>query len=213
MFMTEPEYKETLDLLSKSKKPTLLLEELDIWAREFLQAVVYNYFCDTTKNGLLRLRLVLWDFATERKMHDGPNLDKAKQRKVAEKFAELARIYQIHQEYWDAEDIFVCYETIRDEIQKDILKRVGAGIRKIRHPDIWKIEIFFENIHIFYETDEQIIRNQENGVSDNVKCQCSQLVKKHDVYNVFPQGANCIFSSHQTINEKFHGNMFFYYHG
>ena len=149
MFMTEPEYKETLDLLSKSKKPNLLLEELDIWAREFLQAVVYNYFCDTTKNGLLRLRLVLWDFATEREMHDGPNLDKTKQRKVAEKFAELARTYQVHQEYWNAEDIFVCYETIRDEIQKDILKRVGAGIRNIRHPDIWKIEIFLR-AYIFF---------------------------------------------------------------
>ena len=52
-------------------------------------------------------------------MHDGPNLDKTKQRKVAEKFAELARTYQVHQEYWNAEDFFVCYETIRDEIQKE----------------------------------------------------------------------------------------------
>ena len=65
MFMTEKEYKETLDLLSKNKKPDSLLEELDIWAREFFQVVVYNYFCDITSNGLLRLRLVLWDFATE----------------------------------------------------------------------------------------------------------------------------------------------------
>jgi len=211
MFMTEEEYQETLDLLSKNKQPEFLLKDLIVWAKEYLQVDVYNYFCDYAISGFLRLRLVLWDFATERKMHDGPNLDKKKQRKVAEKFAELARTYQMHREYWDAKDIFVCYETIRDEIQKDILKRAGAGIRNIQHPDIWKIEIFFESVHIFYETDEQIIRNQENGVSDNIKCQCTQLVKMYDVYNVFSDGVNCIFSSHQTIDEKFRGNMFYYY--
>lgn len=213
MFMTENEFNDTLALLSGKKKPGTLISDLKAWARDILQVEVYNYFCDYTTNGLLRVRLVLWDFAAERKMHDGPNLNKKTQTKVAEKFAELARLYQVHREYWDAKDIFVCYETIRDEIQKDILKRVGVAIRNIHHPDIWKIEIFFENIHIFYETDEQIVQNKENGTSDNIKYQCSQLVKMYDVYNVFPDGANCTFSSHQTIDEKFHGNMFYYYNG
>lgn len=211
--MTEKEFNETLDLLSGKKEPGALIRDLKMWAVDSLQVEVYNYFCDRTTNGLLRVRLVLWDFATERKMHDGPNLDKMKQKQVAEKFAELARLYQVHQEYWDASDIFVCYETIRDEIQKDILKRVGGAVRNIQHPDIWKIEIFFETIHIFYETDEQIARNRENGTSDNLKQQCTQMVMMHDVYNVFSDGANCTFSSHQTIDEKFRGNMFYYYHG
>ena len=140
-------------------------------------------------------------------------MDKNKQQKVAEKFAELARMYQVNREYWEAGNIFVCYETIRDEMQKDILKRVGAGIRSIQHPNLWKIEIFFESIHIFYETDEQIMRNRENGTSDDIIRRCTQLVKMYDVHNVFPDGANCTFSSHQTINEKFHGNMFYYYNG
>lgn len=169
MFMTETELSETLDLLSGRRSRSVLLNELGTWAESVFQVKVYNYFCDCTKNGLLRVRLVLWDFATERKMHDGPNLDKMKQKQVAEKFAELARLYQVHQEYWNAEDIFVCYETIRDEIQKDILKRVSGAIKGLRHPDLWKIEIFFESVHFFYETDEQIARNAENGTSENLK--------------------------------------------
>lgn len=213
MFMTEKEFNETVDLLSGRVEPGSLLAGIKVWAREALEVEVYNYFCDRTSNGLLRLRLVLWDFTVERKMHEGPNLDKKKQELAAEKFAELARLHHVHNEYWDAKDIFVCYETIRDEIQKDILKRAGAGIRNILHPDIWKIEIFFEGIHIFYETDEQILRNQENGTSDEIRRQCTQFVKMYDVHNAFPDGANCTFTSHQTLDEKYGGNMFNYYRG
>lgn len=213
MFMTEKEFNKTVDLLSGRVEPGSLLAGLKVWAREDLQVEVYNYFCDHTSNGLLRLRLVLWDNAVERKMCDGPNLDKKKQALIAEKFSQLARLHNVHSEYWDAKDIFVCYETIRDEIQKDILDRAGAGIRNIQHPDIWKIEIFFEGIHIFYETDEQVLRNRENGVSDEIKRQCTQFVKMYDVHNAFPDGANCTFTSHQTLDEKYQGNMFYYYKG
>ena len=213
MFMTEKEFNETVDLLSGRREPSSLLDALKIWAKEVLGVDIYNYFCDYIANGPLRLRLVLWDFAVERKMHDGPNLDKKKQALVAEKFAQLARLHHVHNEYWDAENIFVCYETIRDEIQKDILKRAGAGIRNILHPDIWKIVIFFEGIHIFYETDEQVLRNQENGTSDEIRRQCTQFVKMYDVHNAFPDGANCTFTSRQTLDEKYSGNMYYYYHG
>jgi len=148
MFMTEDEYKETLDLLSKKSEPNLLLKELAIWAKEVLQVDVYNYLCDYTSNGLTRLRLVLWDYAMERKMNDGPNFDKNKQKAVADKFAELARVNLLHQDYWDANNVFVCYETICDEIQKNIVKGVRDEITSIQHPDIWKIEVFFQSIHI-----------------------------------------------------------------
>ena len=213
MFMTEDEYKETLDLLSKIKEPNMLLRELTLWAKEVLQVDVYNYLCDYTSNGLKRLRLVLWDYAIEQRMKDGPNFDESKQKAIADKFAELARANQLHQDYWDGNDVFVCYETICDEIKKDILKLVRNEITSIQHPDIWKIEVFFESIHIFYETDEQISCNSQNGVSENIESQCTQLVKKYDQYNAFNDGANCIFTSHQTLDEKYAGSTYYYYHG
>ncbi len=211
--MTEDEYKETLDLLSKKSEPNVLLKELTVWAKEVLQVDVYNYLCDYTSNGLKRLRLVLWDYAVEQKMYDGPNFDMNKQKAVADKFAELARANQLHQDYWDANDVFVCYETICDEIQKDVLKGVRNEITSIQHPDIWNIEVFFQSIHIFYETNEQITCNNENGVSENIKNQCTQIVKKFDQYNVFPDGAICKFTSHQTLDEEYAGSTYYYFHG
>jgi len=211
MFMTKEEYNETLDLFSGKEKPGFLLRDLKLWAKDNLQIEVYNYLCDYTINKLWRLRLVLWDPEDENKMHDGPNYDKSKQRQVAKKFAELARLYQVHPKYWNEEDIFVCCETIRDEIQMDILKRARADIKNIQIPDLWRIDIFFTTIHIFYETDAQIECNKRNGVSDYLQRRCTKIVKKYDVYNAFADGASCIFSSWQTVNEKFEGNMFYYY--
>lgn len=213
MFLKEEEYRETLALLSKKSEPDCLLKEMRIWAKEFLQVEVYNYLCDYTSNGLRRLRLVLWDDAAVSKMHDGMNLDKNKQKAVAERFARLSWAYQKYPEYQDAGKVFVCYETIRDEIQKRILQDIKAEIMKIRYPGLWRIDVFFESIHIFYETDQQVVCNETNGVSNEIRRFCTQILKKHDLYNVFPDGANCTFSSHQTITEKYKGNMFFYYHG
>lgn len=210
MFMTKEEFNETLDLLSGKAQPSALLDELRIWARDALQAEVFNYFCDYATSGRVWLRLVLWDYKTHRVFY-GPNCDKRKQKAVAEKFSELARLHQVHREYWDSRDISVGYETLCDEIQKDIIYRVADEIKGIQHPDIWKIDIHFESIHIFYETDEQIVRNEENGTSDDIKRRCTELVKPYDVHNAFPDGANCVFTSHQTLDEKYAGNMYFYF--
>lgn len=211
MFMSEQEYNATLDLLNKKTLPGPLLKELQVWAKETLQIEVYNYLCNIAVSGLLRLQLVVWDYAMRKKLMDGPNYDHHKQDLVAEKFAELAGKYQIHREYWDARDIFVCCETIRDEIQSRILEEVDKEVKSIHHPDIWKITPSTATIHVFYHTDEQITRNAQNGVSESIKQQCTQLVKKHDVHNVFPNGANLVFTSQQTLNEKYAGSMFYYF--
>ena len=211
MFLTEENYNETMDLMVGRKEPSLLLKDLIDWAKDSLQVNVFNYICDDTDNGLRRLRLVLWDYEAAKKVHDGPNYDKKKQSQVAKKFAELCCAYKMHKEYEDHERVFVGFETICDEIQKRVMKKATAEIGQIQHPDIWKIDICFGSVHIFYETDAQISANAGNGISDNLKNQCTQIIRKYDEHNVYSTGAKCVFSSHQTVNEKYAGSMFYYY--
>jgi len=45
------------------------------------------------------------DYIQQKKLMDGANYDKAIQKAYAEKFAELARKYDMHPEYHKAEDI------------------------------------------------------------------------------------------------------------
>lgn len=211
MFLTEEKYKETLELIYGNRVATSWLEELQTWAKETLQLEVCNYVCDYANSGLLRLKLVLWDKKAMLTMFKGMNLNVSKQKKIASKFAELARKYKIHKEYWNELDIFVCYETIYEEIQKKVLKIAENEIRGIKHPDIWNIGPFFEKIYVFYETDEQVVKNEEDGTSDNIRRICAQIVSKYDEYNVYADGIECIFDSHQTIEEKYQGNMYFYF--
>jgi len=203
--MTNKQFSKTLDLLSGKAQPNELLKELQIWARDALRAEVYNYFCNRT------LTLVLWDYKAHNMMLDGTHYDKAKQKAVAEKFSELAKLHQVHCKYWDAKDISVCYDTLCDGIRSDIFCRIADEINDIQHPDIQQTVIYSGRIHIFYETDEQIVRNGENGTSDEIKCRFSELIKPHDVYNAFPDGADCIFTSRQTLDEKFDGKLSNYY--
>lgn len=210
MFLDDEEYRHVVGLMGKEIQPSPLLVELKAWAEKEMQLKVYDYICDYTTNGMIRLRIVLWDHEAMIRMHKGANLDPKKQKKFQKVFAELAQKYNLHKEYWDGNSIFVCYETIKDEIQKRVLKQARSEIEKIFDPDIWRIEFIFEGIHIFYETDEQVRLNTENGKSRAIWQKCTEVVRKYDFCDAFKEGANCTFTSRQTLNEKYNGSMFFY---
>lgn len=210
MFLNDKEYTHVIGLIRKEIQPDPLLIELKIWAEKELQLRVYDYICDYAKSGLKRLRIVLWDHETMRKMYKGANPDSEKQRKFQKIFAELAQKYDVHKEYRNSDSIFVCYETVKDEIQKRVLKLARPEIEKISDPDIWKIEFIFGGIHIFYETDEQVTINAENGKSYAIWKKCTEIAKKYDFCGAFRNGVNCTFTSHQTLDTKYNGSMFYY---
>ncbi len=45
----------------------------------------------------------------------------------------------------------------------------------------------------------------------SIRRKCTDIVKKYDVHNAFADGAQCVFSSRQTVDEKYQGSMFYYY--
>lgn len=106
--------------------------------------------------------------------------------KFQDEFALLAQKYQEHISYQSADRIFVCCETMKDEIQQRVLKNVKNEIYALGKGDVWKIEIIFATIHIFYETDFQVEAHSIDGVSDLLREKCSYIVKKYDNFNVFP---------------------------
>ena len=105
MFLTEEQYNRILSLLDKRIASGPLLGELNQWSEEQYHLKVHDYICDQTNNGLTRLKIVVWDYIQQKKLMDGANYDKAIQKAYAEKFAELARKYDMHPEYHKAEDI------------------------------------------------------------------------------------------------------------
>lgn len=210
MFLEPKQYEHVIEILSGKIKPEPLLAQLQEWARRTMEIEVYDFSCDYSKSGFLRLQIILWDREEYREMHCSGNYDPKKQKMFAVKFAELAKAHNVHKEYWNADDIFVSYDTIADEIQKRILQNSKVKIMEIKHPDIWKMENIFEGIHVFYQTDQQIEDHEKDGLSNRIEQMCSEIVKRDDPFGVFEQGIKCVFTSKQTLDEKYAGSMFYY---
>lgn len=210
MFLTDAEYNHVTGLLNGTISPTPLLQELSAWTKENFQVDIYDYCCDSTVNGLTRMRVVVRDYKAQDFMKDGVNYNPKIQRRFQEKFAELARKYGVHPEYHNADDIFVCCETVRDQIAGKTLWQARDQIYALKTGDIWKIEIIFSSVHIFYETDEQVERHSEDGTSELLRQKISSIVKYYDRYEAFESGVSCVFTSHQTLDEKYKGSMFYY---
>lgn len=212
MFLSEQEYQHVLDLMDGRVPASSLLMELAAWTQDQFRVKVYDYICDHTVNNLTRLRVVVWDHVAEKAFRQEVNYDKAIQLQFQEKFAALARKYQVHPEYHDAGNIFVCWETVKDQIMGKTLwrSRMEFFNIKLSRDDIWKIEVIFESVHIFYETDAQVEAHARDGVSEELRRRITDIVRLDDKYGVFDQGVSCVFTSHQTLDEKYKGSMFYY---
>ena len=105
--------------------PDPVLKGLDDWCQKSIGIRVYDYFCGCTRGGRLRVKIVLWDQNAKKKVMKGPNFDEKKQKNFAGKFAELSRKYQLNRDYQNESRLFICYDTIRDQLQHQILEMAG----------------------------------------------------------------------------------------
>ena len=210
MLLSGQEYSHAVDILAGRTGREPLLQEFEEWFEETFGLKVYDYICDVTKAGRVRLKVVLWDKDCRKKLMKGANPDFRKQKKIGEKFSELCRTYRKHEAYYRADGLLVCYDTLQDEIGKRILKQAESRIKAAAEQDIRRVEIIFSSVHVFFETEEQAERHLHDGVCEAVNRQISSIVKEYDCFGAFPEGIRCIFTSLQTLNEKYEGNMFYY---
>lgn len=210
MLLSEQEYAHAAGILAGRIDREALLREFDGWFGDAFGMKVYDYICGFTNAGRVRLKVVLWDNECRKRMMKGTNPDFRKQERVGQKFSELCRKYRVHPAYYRAEDILVCYDTLQDELRKRILKQESARIKAVKGQDICRVEIIFDSVHIFFGTDAQAECHLCDGVCEAVNRQISGIIKEHDSFGVFPEGIQCVFTSLQTLREKYEGNMFYY---
>ena len=210
MLLREEEYSHAIAILDGREEKGPLFTELEQWFEETYSLRVYDYFCERTNAGRPRLRLLLWDRDCVGKMKKGANPDERKQRRTAEKFAALCVRHNMHPTYQRPGDFLVTCDTLRDEIPKRALQRCAGEIRSIEAPDIWRVEILFDRVHVFFETDEQKNRHQDDGVCGSIRRKLDAIAERHDPFGAFAEGVQCVFTSRQTLDEKYDGNMFYY---
>ena len=212
MFLTDEQYNEIIAMLDGSIEQSPLLKELEAWFNKEFEILIFGYLCERTINNLTRLKIVIWSdkFQHIFREKDSVNYDKKIQEKIAIKFSQLAVKYNLHPEYHNYKDIFVCTDTLSDQIASKTMWSVKDRVMSLATGDIWKIYLSGGHVHIFYETDEQIEQHKNDGLNDRIKHQIWDIVKSVDKYNVFYKGVGCTFTSQQTLEEKYSGSMYFY---
>ncbi len=211
MFISEEEFDRILAIMQAKVVKSPLHEELEQWVKNEFDKKIYGYICDYARPDLLRLVIVFFRMEDYQDFCNQYNYIEQIQLKFADKFARLARKYHIHPEYHGSHRVFVCYESMEDQIQQKTLNMAKEELYALAHNEVWKVLLEFEHIVIFYHTDEEINRYEEDGTSQALRQKCSEIVKKYDVYGVFPKGLSCEFCSKQTLDEKYSGNMYYFY--
>lgn len=200
MLLTEQQYLHAIDLLRCPEKKDLFLVELQQWFYQHYQIHLYAYFYDLTHEHITRLKLIVWS--------DEQHFVRQKSQKdIQEYWTYLTQKY--HQD-WISKPEIITYDTLKDEIQKRILKQTSDLIQNIYYPEIWKIKIIFDQVHIFFETDEQCQISKRLGINDQINQKILEIVQPYDEFHVFDDSFSCVFTSHQTLDEKYQGSMFLY---
>lgn len=211
MFLSDKQYAHAMELYTKRKQPSPLLTELAAWAYTAYDITVIDYICEQNDRQGLILRLVLWNLAERMRIFDQThNYDPQIQRAVLAKFRELSEKYHLHPEYLHAEKVFVGYETLQDQMMQEIIRRAGNKLRALTHRDISKTLLQYLSLHIFYETDLKITENAANGISASIETKCQKILQKYDTHRVWQNHKVCQFSSMETLNRDYKGNLFYY---
>ncbi len=210
MFLDERQRNYIIELMRGTAKKPPVLARLSEWAMDKYGLKIYGYFFDIIRNDALpRLRIVLWDKAVQESLRTefDHSFDREIQRSFREKFLSIAKEEGILPPYRNLDRTFVFFETIEDELQKIILREAKPELETLVTGDIKKLFIAFENVHIFFETDEQLLRHKTDGTNEAIKQQCTEIAQKYDEFGAFKNGVICCFSSIQTLNEQFGGSI------
>ncbi len=216
MFLEDKELKHVKDLMRGTAKPDGVLTELKQFFLNEFSCEIYAYLCDVLADGRHRLRFIVWDednrkafyIATDKYL--GP--DDRMIDKIKTKFSELCRTYQVHQDYRSPENYFAVPTEIKSDLLKEIQDKVLNHIRRYLEniKDVKKTAFCFGTVHVFYETDADIENNAENGLSDKIGNDIYKIKKAVDEFGACQNGG-VIFSSIQTLNEKYGGSTQYYF--
>lgn len=121
MFLSEEQYIHAKELHENTTEPSPLLADLSDWSVKEFGIGVIDYICDRRLDGKLRMIPVLWDEKEVDMFRWCCNYNPKIQRAFARKFAELCKKYQLHSEYIRPGNVFVAYESLKEELEKRLI--------------------------------------------------------------------------------------------
>ena len=213
MFLEDKELNYLIELMRGTAKKPPVLTRLAEWAKDRYGMEIYGYFLDVIRNGTLpRLRIVLWDkYAVSAVRDECGNYDAGIQKQFAERFIAIAKEEGVLPDYRNLDKLFVCFTNVDSDLKDRIFVEARAELKQLKQGDIQDILMCLGYISILYETDEQLLRHETDGKTEELKRICTEIVRKYDEFGVFKDSVPFRFSSRQTVDEQYEGNLYYFF--
>lgn len=207
-------FEETLELKRGHLEENVILMEMGSFMLRNFGIQLRNFYYETLADGReKRLNLIYDGDGDREKVWRKLDQDTQVRCIISDKFIELCQIYEFP--LWNPKDRFyISYYDLQEGIKREIIRCASEELHLapsiFGQDTIRKVYLEFTEVHIFYETNQDIKEFATNGLSDSIEQYCSQTVKKYDEFQLFQNKQICKFVSNEILNRDFSGNMFYY---
>lgn len=208
------EVNDAISLINGQRKTDEFLEDFKLFFRKEFNLNLLAFSCKED-GGYKKVKFVLWDKASVESFYISTDayygLDSNKTESIKKEFSFLCKKYNVYSDYFDVQDYVVVPKSIKEEIAKIVLRKTETDIHRYitAYPAVKKALVFDTTVYIFYETDNDIILYADNGLNTTIKKGIYEMLGNADEFNVV-DSVHVVFTSVQTLNEKYRGNMYLY---
>ena len=207
MFLEDKDIQKVLDTINGRTPEDEVLKDMKVFFKEEFDINILDYICDRTKDGLLRLKIMVWDVKDTVMFLCCP--DRELENKIRDRFSKACRDHGLNSEYFDPESYFSVVSDFRSDVEKilmtdDTIKKIDVVLR--RHPEVMSHRYSIPTVFVFYKTDEDIETNYENGLSTKIREEISGVLGSVAGFEDRMLG-DVRFSSLETFEVRYKGNF------
>ncbi len=217
MFLTEEDVNKVIRTVRGITPEDAVLTYMKQYFRDKYDICILDYICSTEKFGppgqkSKRVQFITWDMKESRKCPTA--FDMGVRKNVKKVFARVCQDNALHPDFHDPSNFFPVLTDIESDITERLFKtkrnQLDSALKS--YPQVRKLMYSTPCVHVFYETDEDIVKNEENGLSSEIRNRISDILGEVEGFEGRRPGC-AIFTSLQTLREKYDNNTYYYFLG
>ena len=217
VLLSQEIYQETREIVIGQRAKSQLLVELSDWFMDKYSVQIINFLFDKVpgpNSKRYRLYVIIENEADKKKLQpDIFHPIEKYQKQIAKKFQQLALKYKFIDKA-KLKDLFVAFNDYSDEAKTMAnWKAIEEAKEKIerKYSSVWGLLAMFSSTVVFYFSDSQIQENDENGLSEKIKNDYYEILKKYDEMDYYTIENFVIkFDSKENLDKNYEGNLYYY---
>ncbi len=214
MFLTEEEVNKVIRTVRGITPEDAVLTYMKQYFRDEYSICILDYICSTERFGppgrqSKRVQFVTWGIEETRKCPTA--FDVGVRKNVKNVFARACQENDLHPDFHDPSNFFPVLSDIESDITELLFKKKRNQIDAVlkSYSQVRKQMYSTPCVHVFYETDEDIVKNEENGLSSEIMNKISDMLGEVEGFEGRRLG-HAVFTSLQTLREKYDNNTYYY---